>query len=260
MNKYIVDFMKERMPGISFPLADFLDRQKFNRTKKEYDDSKINWIKNCAKKKRCFIVATGPSLTIDDVNALAKEDTFGVNSICKLFDRTSWRPTFYCLSDKMVYQSLKNDLEKWQPSNIFYSKKEFECTLKHAIPVLCRAAYPLYQHSKLKTEKILFSDDATKCVYTCATVVFFTLQLAVTMGYKQIYLLGTDCNYTGSQLHSSLTAYNASVNPDVGLSMFRPYEEAKRYADKHGIEIYNASRGGLLEVFPRVVLDKVLKD
>ena len=31
-----------------------------------------------------------------------------------------------------------------------------------------------YVYDGLKTEKMLFSDDATKCVYTCATVVFFT--------------------------------------------------------------------------------------
>ena len=32
---------------------------------------------------------------------------------------------------------------------------------------------------------------------------------------------------------------------------------AKRYADAHGIKIYNATRGGKLEVFPRVEFDSL---
>lgn len=37
------------------------------------------------------------------------------------------------------------------------------------------------------------------------------------------------------------------------------YEEVKKYADSHGIKVYNATRGGVLEVFPRVRLGDILK-
>ena len=37
------------------------------------------------------------------------------------------------------------------------------------------------------------------------------------------------------------------------------YEEVKKYADSHGIKVYNATRGGVLEVFPRVKLEDILK-
>ncbi len=36
------------------------------------------------------------------------------------------------------------------------------------------------------------------------------------------------------------------------------YRLLKKYADRHGIKIYNATRGGNLEVFPRVQLEDVL--
>lgn len=36
------------------------------------------------------------------------------------------------------------------------------------------------------------------------------------------------------------------------------YQLLKQYADKHGIRIYNATRGGNLEIFPRVALEDVL--
>ena len=37
------------------------------------------------------------------------------------------------------------------------------------------------------------------------------------------------------------------------------YDEARRYADKNGIKIYNATRGGKLESFVRVNFDEVFK-
>jgi hypothetical protein len=40
--------------------------------------------------------------------------------------------------------------------------------------------------------------------------------------------------------------------------MIAAYKEAKNYADGHGIKIYNATRGGMLEVFERVDLDRVV--
>lgn len=34
--------------------------------------------------------------------------------------------------------------------------------------------------------------------------------------------------------------------------------EAKQYADTHGVRIFNATRGGKLDVFERVDLDEIL--
>lgn len=42
--------------------------------------------------------------------------------------------------------------------------------------------------------------------------------------------------------------------------MFAFFENAKKYAEKRGIKIYNATRGGKLEIFERVDLDAVLKN
>lgn len=37
------------------------------------------------------------------------------------------------------------------------------------------------------------------------------------------------------------------------------FEKAKEYADGHGIKIYNATRGGKLEVFERVNFDALFR-
>ena len=42
--------------------------------------------------------------------------------------------------------------------------------------------------------------------------------------------------------------------------MIFAFKIAKKYADKNGIKIYNATRGGMLEVFDRVDLNVVVKN
>jgi hypothetical protein len=47
------------------------------------------------------------------------------------------------------------------------------------------------------------------------------------------------------------------VNPAPLDIMTEAYGIAKTYADRHGIQIRNATRGGALEVFPRDTLDSL---
>ena len=42
----------------------------------------LKMYKDIHKGERCFIIATGPSLTMEDLEALKSEYTFGMNSIC----------------------------------------------------------------------------------------------------------------------------------------------------------------------------------
>ena len=41
--------------------------------------------------------------------------------------------------------------------------------------------------------------------------------------------------------------------------MVLAYKSAKKYADSHGIRIYNATRGGKLEVFERIDFDSLFE-
>lgn len=42
--------------------------------------------------------------------------------------------------------------------------------------------------------------------------------------------------------------------------MITGYKAAKKYADAHNIKIINCTRGGMLEVFPRMKLEDVLRN
>jgi len=84
------------------------------------------------------------------------------------------------------------------------------------------------------------------------------------MGFEKIYLIGVDCNYDKEvdQLHNRDLGYGADYvynwTKQTGITMIEGFKIAKEYADKYGIDIYNATRGGMLEVFPRVQLEEVV--
>lgn len=210
--------------------------------------------------KRCFIVCTGPSLTISDLELLENEFVFGMNSLALIHDKTNWRPDFYGIEDDNVYRSLENAILHSNNGQVFYSQElnKMFTIPKGAIPFYRDNAYHLFEfwHGKFFCH---FSHNCYVRVFDGYTIAYSLLQLAVYMGFKEIYLLGADCNYKGKQQHFIEHGVADALIDTTTKRLFAAYEEAKRYADKHGITIYNATRGGMLEIFPRVDLDDVVR-
>lgn len=230
-----------------------------------YDDKQFSQIRgyaNVYRGKRCFIVCTGPSLAVDDVDNLKNEYSFSMNSIMKLFDKTDWRPSFYVIEDADSYLKLKSDIANCGLDIVFAP----DFLLKEV--GFCREVIPfpmdILNHAKSGyrlAPKYNFSDNAYAIVYNGFTVTFVIIQLAVYMGFKEIYLLGCDCNYGGNKMH--FEDYHATLQyapDDQEQKMISAFTMAKKYADEHGIKIYNATRGGKLEVFERVNFDEVIKE
>ena len=44
---------------------------------------------------RCFVVGNGPSLKDTPFELLAGETTFACNRIARLYDKTTWRPSYF---------------------------------------------------------------------------------------------------------------------------------------------------------------------
>ena len=207
--------------------------------------------------ERCFIVCTGPSLTLEDVEKLRDEYTFSMNSIVKFFPKTLWRPTYYAIEDKDVYISLEDELLRYQSDNWFSADLVIDDT--HAKVDFIPYPLDLLNHSAglHLTPKFRFSNNAYAIVYGGFTVTFSIIQIAVYMGFKEIYLLGCDCNYSGKKKH--FEDYGVPVFlSTVEQKMTKAYQVAREYCDAHGIKIYNATRGGKLEVFERVDFDELM--
>lgn len=224
--------------------------------KELFYNPELERFKNIHKGKRCFIVATGPSLRISDLDTLYnnKDICISVNGIFKAFDQTKWRPNYFVVSDPLVSEwkneILGMDVQAKFAADIVtcFNDKHYENIYKwHLIRKVNDDGLPD------------FSDDFAWGGCFGKTVVYDgAMQLAVYMGFKEIYLLGTDCTVSPDGTVSHFVAKYAEVPSRFYQDEFMlAYQAAKQYTDSHGIKIYNATRGGALEIFPRVDFDSL---
>ena len=222
----------------------------------------IHQLKQSHVGDRCFIVATGPSLTIADLEKLYGEFTFGMNSICKIYSQTSWRPTVYAIQDENVYKSMEADILKWYAgqNNIWISDliaNNFKVPGNYRQFPLNRA----YHDNELELRKffVQFSDDCYSIVYDGYSITYSLIQFAIYMGFSEIYLLGADCSYKlGEKNHFVESGFIDKYAHCSYDRMMSGYIKAKEYSDKNNIKIVNCTRGGMLELFPRCTLEEVL--
>lgn len=243
-----------------------------NHYEKTKYSKKIKELKNIHNGERCFIVANGPSLKAEDLDTLYKnnEYTFGMNRIYKIFDQTKWRPSFYVCEDINIFNDSVDDI------NAIKAEKKFiplDHHLYHNINI-DGAYYMNMNYSREKDFKYSFSTDISKQIDCRGTVTFTSMIIAAYMGFKKIYLLGVDHNYhiTIDEDGNTVVDDNAKdyfcdkydddikdiVIHDMGNNT-RTYRDAKKACEELGIEIFNATRGGKLEVFPRVDFDDLFK-
>lgn len=226
----------------------------------------IKKFKNIHKGKRCFIVGNGPSLKGEDLEKLKGEITFAANRIDPIFKETTWRPTYYCAFDDGFIKDTENhrfiesvdcEMKFFRKQGYYYSRsiKDKKTFLKSR-----------YSEKYLDTPK--FSEDISKYIYTIGTVTYVSIQIAIYMGIREIYFIGVDNSYANERKKDGTLVKNENSKNYFGdekinegfsavYQMDIAYEAAKKYADKNKIEIYNATRGGKLEIFERRDFDKL---
>ncbi len=235
---------------------------------------KYNQIANLKSKyrgKKCFIIATGPSLKWSDLNKLKGEITFGMNSLYRGYKDSDFRPNYYFILDKDVLI----DLDKTEYSMLELSKNGLflndmiKRSGENIIPTPINYLDHWFNYGNAKynyRKNLKFSKDPLYGLYDKYTTTISIIETAIYMGFKEIYLLGVDCNYAGKNLHFRNTEYDQkdwapNKNLDVAeiqrQSNIIGYEFIKEEAEKRGIKIYNSTRGGQLEVFERVDFDSI---
>ena len=233
----------------------------------EYHNPRIKKFKNCHEGKRCFIVATGPSLRMSDLDVLHKnkEICFSMNRIYYAFKETDWRPDYYILTDSRFFYEDKNQVEKLfeVTPKLFADTYEPFWKIPHD-----DTFYKFHFQYEFHPESLpKFSSDLSITSYHGCTTTYNCLELAVYMGFKEIYLLGVDASYSSKNEsnkndHFSKEYLSTSRTyhlPSYQKQMMFAYQAARQYADSHGIKIFNATRGGKLEIFPRVDFDLLFK-
>lgn len=227
-------------------------------------ERKLLTFKDKYKGRRCFIVANGPSLRISDLEQIKanKDISFGMNRIYVLFDKTSWRPDFYLVQDPTIVRACNKEIEKNLRETQIFMKLSGEPWNKIPNAIF----YDLNHLYVDRNIKPTFGDGKNGCFIDGKTVTYTAMQLAVYMGFSEIYLLGCDSNYSKDNKVINTASYpdermydskKVGMNPDMEYN-FMAYQAAKEYLEGCDSKIYNATRGGMLEIFERVDIDLVL--
>ncbi len=226
------------------------------------DSQYLKKFKGIHKGGRCFVIGNGPSLTVSDLELLKGEVTFATNGIFHIFDQTDWRPTFYMSMDNSYLDSQIDEIKQHVKGRKFLN-------------------YSCHGHGRKKEDKIVYflikgpykadrkdfyqtdvSEDISDYFAQTFSVTTTCIEFAIYMGFEEIYLIGVDNNYSftdktkSNHFYSSAEGFKGVVHYDD--NQVKSYELYREFALKHGCTIYNATRGGKLEVYPRVTLEDVL--
>lgn len=239
--------------------------------------------------ERCFVMGSGPSLNNMDLSLLKDETVFACNGIFLLFNRINWRPKYYTCVDTRVLMDRHFDIKTMLYENpeivsFFPSfvKVHGEGKIMNTREIIGSRDSTYYfnevGHNKNGLPQSMFSTDAGSHMVMPYTVTITMLQLAVYMGFREIYLIGCDTNYSipdsvkqsgdkikGVGLHLEGSADDDPNHFDPTYfgkgrkyhnpqthNMIEHYKFAKAVTDEIDVSIFNATVGGMLEVFPRV--------
>ena len=235
-------------------------------------------LRNSQKGKSCFIVGTGPSLEVNDLKTLQEHNsiTFSMNGITKLFNETEWRPNYIVVHDKVVASFFQ---EQYSSDITYFHKWGFNFenipSVSNVFFFALKCVDVIYFSRIMSSNSLQFSEDIFG-LQPGGTTTYSALQLANFMGFEKIFLLGVDNAWMTEFDHSHRIVKNNIVrnhfvdnysevanslddHPNISYPLNFSYECAKKYAEEHGIKIFNATRGGNLEVFDRVNFDDIFK-
>lgn len=220
--------------------------------------------------QRIWLIGNGPSLRIEDLEKLYEQGEICIafNKIYKAYHKMKWRPDYFAITDPVILEGSVDDIPHLG-GEIFLRDYWHSTTITQRnlgdIHYFHMSYYDFYPN------KPQFSDDITNGVICGHSVVYDVgIQLAVYMGAKEIYLLGIDHHFPANGVTDEnahfIKDYLKSAekeqfkkhyqSPEYMLARStKAFEAAKWYADKHEIRIFNATRGGELEVFERIDFD-----
>lgn len=227
--------------------------------------------------KRAFIVATGPSLLMSDLDLLKDEITIGVNKIYRAYNKTSFRPTYYMALDPTIQKAYDTDgiknISGFAKDGVFLNP-QMERRYKG-----CHLMYVNHQNHWIHVstpgfdlmKNLKWSSNPVWGMYDKYTITATAIEWAYYIGCREVYLIGVDCSYgnkwyfeeseddvkSRKKMKSKEHSQDLVFDHMVDKSHLAGYRFLKRESKKKGLHIYNATRGGMLEVFDRVDFDSL---
>jgi hypothetical protein len=231
-------------------------------------------LKNLHAGRRCFIVGNAPSINGQDLSLLENEVTIVVTSFFRHPAAKIVRPGYWVIADPYFWERPE---EFFIPA--FNSAHQSSVSTKLFIPSRGIPRFANFCTGPLIDLHFLHfsaeSDYRSQIDFTggippyANNVILICIMLAYYMGCNPIYLMGCDHDFlkvTREEYESKvIDHFYREAKQDTPCQRMPwdewltamddlrgQYENLKRYADRWGFSVFNATRGGCLETFPRV--------
>jgi hypothetical protein len=179
--------------------------------------------------KNLFILASGTSLASHDLSVLKNKMVMGLNRSILIYPS----PYYQCVFDQRLF-----DL--------------YHDSLKDVRQLFTLENRPFGQPIKLLGGEG-FSWDMEEGIYSGYTISYFALQLAVYMGFKNIFFLGLDLKHDGANTHffgqDPLTINHENTEFPRMIKML---QHGANILAKTDIKVYNCSPISNAETFPKL--------
>jgi hypothetical protein len=228
----------------------------------------------------CFLIGCGPSIKNQKIYKLKNQKVIGLstffyhqdyealNIIANVFTGYTYHKNNYNLDEWIHYY---NEIYKKCKNEIFLHEDDFDFISNNK--EFIKQKETKYYKTKSNIYNILINETPSidKEIYEGQNIAIFGIQIAISMGFKKIYLLGLDhdwiyrlINKSQTKFHDSKSDYNIT-NQDqfsfwvkVYYNLWSDYEYIKKFAEQKNVEIINVTEGGVLDVFERKNFEDVL--
>jgi hypothetical protein len=203
---------------------------------------------------RAFVVGSGESLKHTNLNNLKGEISIASNNIHLIYPYTEWRPTIYVRAE----EASTLGKEDWAESIEVHEKLGCEMWVNEY--------FVDGDNSKAKIKscahyKRHYNDPSCPhllhlpILCTFGSSVNVAVQIAMLKEYSPIYLVGCDLDENMNHFSEDYRHGKEQENRYARLDAL----EAHIIASRMGAEIYNATVGGSLDVFPRVEFESLFQ-
>jgi hypothetical protein len=207
---------------------------------------------------RCFIIGNGPSISGMDMSPLKDEFTFGLNRIYLLFNSLPFIPTYYVCVNELVLEQFSGEINALTMPKFLNWNRRKSFSAESDSTHFVRLALGLQD---------VFVRDFRRPLSSGGTVTYVALQIAYTMGFSEVVLIGVDHSFADKGIPNKIETRRSDTDvnhfhpdyfpkgsrwqlPDLKRSELA-YALARRAYEKDGRRIIDATVNGKCTVFEK---------
>lgn len=280
MSRRPADFVKDWLlpPGVTRLLRALLRRVRFARPSLQFLRENRQLHGRHAG-RRGFILGTGPSIKTQDLTVLRGEICISVSNFFVHPDYAAIAPRYHCVAPLHPPFTEADGLRWFREMEgplagreLFLGLHERPLVLRHRLLSASSVHYLALNETSLEDGATAIDLDGP--LPATQSVSLIALLVALYLGFDEIYLIGVD--HTSVNLQTGAYAYRhfytgtranalGEMPPPSDLerefssstAVWRQYKALRAIATARGVRIVNATRGGLLDVFPRVTFESL---